>query len=103
MPIRKSKESTIVLDKNREQVLLDCERALRRGNFKNIEVNKSAYRLIAVYKTLTIWGNIEITLIPDGERTSIQIKSTAAIDNIYALFRSPGNLISEAFISNLYD
>ena len=101
MAIRKSVDSTFVLDNDREQILIDCESALKKGNFKKIEVNKTIYQLTAKYKTFTVVGEIEINLIPDGEKTSVQVKSTGNIDNVFALFGSPGKKILNQFSSNL--
>jgi hypothetical protein len=100
MAVRKSTDSTFVIDKDRDQVLSDCELALEKGNFKNISTNKTLYTLNAKYKTFTVVGEIEITLLPDGERTSVQVKSTGNVDNVFALFGSPAGKIAEAFKSN---
>ena len=71
-------------------MLSDCELALDKGNFKDISTNKTLYTLNAKYKTFTVIGQIDITLLPDGERTSVQVKSTGNVDNIFALFGSSG-------------
>jgi hypothetical protein len=101
MAIRKSVDTTFTVDKDRDEMLSDCELALEKGNFKDISTNKTLYILNAKYKTFTVVGEIEITLLPDGERTSVQVKSTGNVDNIFALFGSPARKIAEAFKSNL--
>jgi len=101
MAIRKSVDTTFTVDKDRAEMLSDCELALEKGNFKDISTNKTLYILNAKYKTFTVVGEIEITLLPDGERTSVQVKSTGNVDNIFALFGSPARKIAEAFKSNL--
>jgi hypothetical protein len=101
MAVRKSVDSTFVIDKDREKVLSDCELALEKGKFKSIETNKTLYTLSAKYKTFKVVGEIEITLLPDGERTTVQVKSTGNMDNIFALFGSPGEKIAEEFKLNL--
>ena len=101
MAIRKSVDTTFTVDKDRDEMLSDCELALEKGNFKDISNNKTLYILNAKYKTFTVVGEIEITLLPDGERTSVQLKSTGNVDNIFALFGSPARKIAEAFKSNL--
>ena len=101
MAVRKSVDSNFVIDKVREKVMSDCESALKKGNFKNIETNKTIYTLTAKYRTFKVVGEIEITLLPDGDKTSVQVKSTGNVDNIFALFGSPAKIISEAFKSNL--
>jgi hypothetical protein len=101
MAIRKSVDTTFTVDKDRDEMLSDCELALDKGNFKDISTNKTLFILNAKYKTFTVVGEIEITLLPDGERTSVQVKSTGNVDNIFALFGSPARKIAEAFKSNL--
>jgi hypothetical protein len=101
MAIRKSVDTTFTVDKDRDAMLSDCELALDKGNFKDISTNKTLYTLNAKYKTFTVVGEIEITLLPDGERTSVQVKSTGNVDNIFALFGSPARKIAEVFKSNL--
>jgi hypothetical protein len=101
MAIRKSVDTNFTVDKDRDEMLSDCELALEKGNFKDISTNKTLYILNAKYKTFTVVGEIGITLLPDGERTSVQVKSTGNVDNIFALFGSPAGKIAEAFKSNL--
>ena len=101
MAIRKSVDTTFTVDRDRDEMLSDCELALDKGNFKDISTNKTLFILNAKYKTFTVVGEIEITLLPDGERTSVQVKSTGNVDNIFALFGSPARKIAEAFKSNL--
>jgi hypothetical protein len=101
MAIRKSVDTTFTVDKDRDEMLSDCELALEKGNFKDISTNKTLYILNAKYKTFTVVGEIEIALLPDGERTSVQVKSTGNVDNVFALFGSPAGKIAEAFKENL--
>lgn len=101
MAIRKSVEAKFTVDKGRDEILSDCELALQRGNFKKISINRMLYTLNAKYRTFTVFGEIEISLHPDNERTSIHVTSTGNVDNVFALFASPARKITEAFKSNL--
>ena len=101
MAIRKSVDTTFTVDKGRDAMLSDCAVALEKGSFKHISSNKTLYILNAKYKTFTVVGEIEITLLPEGERTSVKVTSTGNVDNIFALFGSPARKIAEAFKSNL--
>ena len=56
MAIRKSVDTTFTFDKNRDEMLSDCELALDKGNFKDISTNKTLYTLNAKYKTFTVIG-----------------------------------------------
>ncbi|MBT09843.1 MAG: hypothetical protein CMD63_01030 [Gammaproteobacteria bacterium] len=101
MPIRKSIETTYSVDKNRDEMLSCCNLALEKGKFKDVSINKTLYTLSAKYRTLTVVGYIEITLLPEGAGTSVKVKSTGNVDNIYAMFASPAKKITEAFKENL--
>ena len=101
MAIRKSVETKFTVDKGRDEILSECELALEGGNFKKISINKTLYTLNAKYKTFTVVGEIEISLHPDNERTSIEVTSTGNVDNVFALFGSTARKIAEAFKSNL--
>jgi hypothetical protein len=52
-------------------------------------------------KTFSTWGAIAVTLLPEGGNTKIVAKATANIDNIFALFKSPGQTILAAFKQGL--
>jgi hypothetical protein len=54
------------------------------------------------YKKFTTWGEIQVTLVPEGDgNTKINACATANVDNVFALFKSPGRAIVGAFKSNL--
>jgi hypothetical protein len=102
MAIRKNKEEVFVVDGDRELWLQRCQAALERGSFSNITVSAALWQLQARYRKLTIWGSIDITLLPASEgQTKITVVVTSNIDNVYALFRSPGRKILEAFKEGL--
>jgi hypothetical protein len=102
MAIRKSKEEAFVIDGDRELWLQRCQMALEQGGFSDIKVSAALWQLQAQYRKLTIWGSIDITLLPVSEgQTNITVAVTSNVDNIYALFRSPGRKILEAFKEGL--
>jgi hypothetical protein len=102
MAIRKSKKETFVVDGDRDLWLPKCQTALEKGDFSDIKVDTTLWQLQARYRKLTIWGWIDVTLSPVSEgETQITVVVTSNVDNIYALFRSPGKKILEVFKEEL--
>ena len=101
MAIRKSTETTLSLTYDRDTTLEMCYSALQKGKFSKIETNKTTYQITASYRTFTVVGSIEITLIPDNDGTIMNVKILANQDNIFALISSPGQKIQAAFTSNI--
>jgi hypothetical protein len=101
MAVRKTYEDTFVVSGEREQWLVRCKQALVDGGFSKVQPNEELGQIKADFKKMTVWGTIEITLFPDGENTKVVAKATANVDNVYALFSSPGKTILNAFKENL--
>lgn len=100
MAVRKSKEETFSVKGNAEEWLTKAEQALHKGGFANVKTNKLLNQLTGDYKKLTVWGEIIVTLLPEGENIKINAKSTANADNIFALFSSPNQKILDQFKNN---
>lgn len=100
MAIRRSKTQKFQTATSVNDAIKKCELALSKGGFKNITTNKSLKQLGGQYKKFTVWGEIEVALFEVNGETEINIKSTANVDNIFALFSSPNNKILKAFSSN---
>jgi len=100
MGIRRSKQELLQTDLPINDALKRCDDALSRGGFKNIVKNETLRHLNGKYKKITVFGEIDISLKEIGGKTEINLKSTANVDNIFALFSSPNNKILKAFISN---
>lgn len=101
MAIRKSVEETIVVDGPRDQWLARCKGALETGGFGGVKANATLNQVEGTYHKFVVWGEILITLLPNGASTKIIAKATANVDNIWALFSSPTKKILGAFKSNL--
>lgn len=102
MAIRKSKAETFQVKGEPEGWLSKCERALKLGGFKSISVNDKLSLVTAKISNFTLSGSIKISLMAmQNDRTEISVESTANIDNIYALFRSPNSKILETFRNHL--
>lgn len=102
MAIRKSKDEKFELNGSKETVFTQCLVALRRAGFKSISENTTIFQIQADYHKLTTWGKVEITLTSvTPSVTKVALHTTANVDNIYALFRSPVDKIADAFKSSL--
>lgn len=101
MAIRKSITEEMIVAGKREDWLNQCRRALENGGFKRINVSEKLFQVTANYIKVTVWGEIRITLLPEGDNTRVQVIATANVDNIFALFRSPGKHIIKRFKEGL--
>lgn len=101
MAIRKSKEENFTVNDSVESLLVKSELALQKGGFKKISTNKLLNQITADYKKFTVYGSIIVTVHDDNGKAKINAKSTANVDNIYALFSSPNQKILDQFKSNL--
>lgn len=98
MAVRKSVEDTFVVAGPREEWLLRCRSALEAEGFTKIDVSKTLFQIGANYKKATVWGDLEITLLPEGDSsTKINARATANVDNVFAAFGSPGRKILDRF------
>lgn len=99
MAIRKKAEEHFVVKGNRESWLEKSRQALERGGFSEIKELTDLGQLQARYrKKATVWGWIDLTLTPVGQdSTELKVVITSNVDNVYALFRSPGRRIMDAF------
>jgi hypothetical protein len=102
MAARKSVEDALVVAGPRERWLVGCKDALEAQGFTKVEVSTTLFQLKANYKKATIWGDLEVTLVPEGaDATKINAKATANVDNIFAAFGSPGRKIIDRFKQGL--
>ncbi len=101
MAIRKSVEETFVISGPCDQVLAKCKGALEMGGFGGVKANSTLNQVEGTYHKFTAWGEILITVMPDGVASKIVAKATANVDNIWALLSSPTKKILAAFKDKL--
>lgn len=102
MAIRKSIKETLVVDGAREDWFEHSRLALERSGFSKIEVVQPLSQLQAAYRKLTLWGTLQVTLLPEGDDgTRIELDATGNVDNLYAIFRSPSRKILDTFKAEL--
>ena len=85
----------------REEWLQKCVRALESTGFTKVTKNAALYKIEASFKKFMTYGTVLITLVPSGADTKITAVSTANVDNIFALFKSPNKTILSAFKAGL--
>ena len=103
MAVRKSIEESLVVDGPRADWLQKCRTALETQGFTRVEANETLGQITANYKKATTWGDLLLTLTPEGssDATRITAKATANVDNLFAAFRSPGQKIIDQFKAGL--
>jgi len=101
MAIRRSAEETLNVAGPTDSWLPRCKQALESSGFSQVKVADVLHQITGKYRTFTTVGEIEITLKPGGENTTIHAKATANVDNIFALFRSPTGAILSKFRQGL--
>lgn len=98
MGISKSVEETVVLNGPGMYWGPRCVTAMEVSGFRVTAVNEAAGRVEGSFKKATTWGKLVVTVVPAGpSATQITAKATANVDNVYAMFRSPGRKILEEF------
>lgn len=91
----------MVVSGDRKEWLSKCVGALESSGFTEVKENGELCQVEAAYKKFMTRGTILITLIPVDSDTKITVVSTANMDNIYALFKSPNKTILSAFKDGL--
>jgi hypothetical protein len=97
MAIRKTVEETLVLAGARDVWLKNCRAAMESAGFSAIEVSPTLFQVTGKLRTFTVWGDLQITLLPEGASTRLVCRATAGVDNIWALFKSPTRTILTRF------
>ncbi len=101
MAIRKSRDSSLVVEGDRADWVSHTVGAMRRAGFTKIEPNEPLGVVTGEYHKATTWGKLEVTLRPVTGGTEVAMHATANVDNIYALFRSPTDKVIQAFRDQL--
>lgn len=99
MGIRKNHVEELVVSGSREHWLNLCQRALSNAGFKKVVSNQLLGQVTGNFKPLigTLYGELTITLYPEGDNVRIRIEALANVDNVYALAKSPGGRLISKF------
>ncbi|MEV6833284.1 hypothetical protein AB0N17_01910 [Streptomyces sp. NPDC051133] len=95
MAIRKSMEEVLVVAGERDEWLTRCAKGLMAAGFKNVQTGMVLGQVTGTYRKYPTWGELVITAVPAAQagHTQLTLCSTAHVDNIFALFRSPNKKI----------
>lgn len=95
--VQKSMEERVVVVGSRESWLTQfSERLVQIPGFKAVTVDPALFQVAAKYKKGTVWGDLLATFTPGSDGTEVALRSSAHVDNIYALFSSPNRKLLEA-------
>lgn len=90
MAIRKSRESTVIVDGERDEWSPRCVDAMNQAGFKDVDAHTRLFQIRGRYRKATVWGELEITLQPAaGPATVLHMRSTANMDNIFCAIQQP--------------
>ncbi len=94
MAIRKAMEETLVVSGDRDEWLTRCAKGLIAHGFKDVKTSQVLGQVSAKYKRMTTSGEVLVTATPHSSgQVQLMLKTTANVDNIYALFGSPNQKI----------
>jgi len=74
MAIRKSAEEVFVVAGARDDIIRRCQEALTAGGFSGVEANTTLYQVVGIFRSLTTWGEIIVTLLPEGTNTRVAVR-----------------------------
>jgi len=100
MAIKKSKEENLFMKGTNDEVLKKIEEALHKGGFSKVKLNIQSNQVTSSYKKFMVWGEIAILTTLQDDGIKVHAKSTANVDNIFALFFCPAQKILDQFKLN---
>jgi hypothetical protein len=91
MAIRKSMEEILVVRGTREDWLTRVAKSLMAGGYKDVRTSEPLGQVTGKYRKFPTYGEITVTVCPAAatDMTQLTLRTTADVDNIYALFSSP--------------
>jgi hypothetical protein len=92
---------TIAVPGTRESWLSKCKQSMESSGFTNVKVSEAVFQVSGDYETITLYGRILITLLPEENQTRINIQATAKVDNGFAIFKNPPKAIISQFKKGL--
>jgi hypothetical protein len=100
MPVTRKHEETLRVAGTCAGWFRKCIAALEKGRFGFIRADDESFIVDADCKGFTINGDIRLLLTQERDQVAIEIRISAAVDNIWAL-RDPLQRILVAFKENL--
>lgn len=102
---RRSVEESLIVDGSREEWFAKCRQTMETQGYKKVTASESLGQLTGDPKQrigTVWWGSLTVTLTPEGSsRTRLTLTGTANVDNIFAMFGSPGQKVIDRFKAEL--
>jgi hypothetical protein len=96
-------EEKFVVAGTREEWVKRCEEALQATpHFQDVTSSAELFRVSARYRRPPVWGDIYLTLTPEGSGSTCITARAMALPNLFALVFSPERRILEHFASGLH-
>jgi hypothetical protein len=96
-------EEKFVVAGTREEWVKRCEEALRTApHFQDVASSAELFRVSARYRRPPVWGDIHVTLTPEGSGSTCITARAMAFPNLFALVFSPGRRILDQFARGLH-
>ena len=96
-------EETFVVTGTREEWVKKCEEALRATpHFQDVASSAELFRVSARYRRPPVWGDIHVTLMPQGSGSTCITARAMAFPNLFALIFSPERRILDLFARGLH-
>jgi hypothetical protein len=91
-------EESFVVAGTREEWMKKCEESLRKSpDFRSVASSPTLFRLTAQYRKPPVWGELTVTLTPEGpDSTRISARATTQ-PNLFTLIFSPEHRMLDDF------
>ena len=91
-------EETFVVAGTREEWVKRCEEALgATPHFQDVASSGELFRLSARYRRPPVWGDIHVTLTPEGSGSTRITARAMVFPNLFSLIFSPERRILDQF------
>jgi len=91
-------EETFVVAGTREEWIKRCEEALRATpHFQDVASSGELFRVSARYRRPPVWGDIHVTLTPEGSGSTRITARAMVFPNLFSLIFSPERRILDHF------
>lgn len=98
MAVRKSVHEDFVVDGSRGEWFALRGDTLELAGFRNLDSSSRLFQRVGTYRRFPPTASSALGFTPWGTRQCrIAVTATANVDNLYALFKSPGRAIIEKF------
>jgi hypothetical protein len=100
MAIKKKYEDSVIVGGKASENLTKVISSLESAGFKKVKQEQPLLRVRGDWKPIigTLFGDITVDLVDEGNNTKVQITIVANVDNAYSLVSSPGARLKSKFL-----